>query len=270
MRRPARRPRGGNGPTFARTRSGFTLIEILVSLAVVAVLLALLLPALGKGMARARSFRCQMNLRSIAFDFTVFGDPAIRGTRGTDEATYGANRFSLETFIESGYRVDEFWPKEEPRSIVTRTADSDEDAMRCPGVPGDIQLRRSTPCRAGAVTPSQNVSFGFNSRLFRIETVDGRGRPRTVEVTLTPDILSRGLVPLAWDIDGASAARRGGVPHFSAPSLDSRGPYSGDRLWWPGLRHGGQGQFALIDGSVHSTASPLSRPGWQWGYQPHP
>jgi prepilin-type processing-associated H-X9-DG protein len=120
------------------------------------------------------------------------------------------------------------------------------------------------------VTPAQNVSFGFNSRLFRIETVDGRGRPRTVEVTLTPDILSRGLVPLAWDIDGAAAARTGSVPHFSAPSLNSRGPYAGNRLWWPGLRHGGQGQFALIDGSVHSTSSPLSRPGWQWGYQPHP
>ncbi len=221
-------------------------------------------------MARARAFRCQMNLRSVAFDFAVFAEPGTRGEHGTDEATYGPRRFSLETFIESEYRVDEFWPRDDSRTMITRAGDADRDAMRCAAVPGDLNLRRATPCRAGAVGPPGNISFGFNSRLFRVESVDPRGRPRATEVTLTPDILSHGLVPLVWDVDGVAAAATDGVPHFTAPALDSRGPYSNNRQWWPGLRHAGQGNFALIDGSVHGTPTPLAGNGWQWAYQPHP
>lgn len=270
MQRRARLHRGARAQAAAGARRGFTLIEVLVSLSVVAVLMSLLLPALGKGMARARAFRCQMNLRSVAFDFVLFADPQTRGAHGEDEALYGRNRFSLETFIESEYRIDEFWPKEEPRQIVTRTSESEQDSMRCPSVKGDVQARRATPCRAGAITPTQNVSFGFNSRLFRVESLDSRGRARVNEVTLMPDILTHGMVPLAWDIDGVAASATGSIPHFSAPALDSRGPYRGNRLWWPGLRHGGAGQFALIDGSVHSTADPLGQKSWRWAYQPHP
>lgn len=251
-------------------RRGFTLIEVLVSLSVIAVLLAILLPALGSGVARARAFRCQMNLRSISFDFALFADPQTRGARSDDDSRFGRNRFSLESFIESEYRVDEFWPKDEPSQVITRGADSEQDLMRCSMVKGDIQARRATPCRNGAITPTQNVSFGFNSRLFRVESVDARGRTRATEVTLTSDIVSRGLVPLVWDIDGAGAAATNSVPHFSAPALDSRGPYRGERLWWPGYRHAKEAQFALIDGSVHSTGAPLRESGWQWAFQPRP
>ena len=270
--------RSANGREWCRSsfkrvperRAGFTLVELLVSLAVIAVLISVLLPALGRGMARAKAFRCQNNLRSIAFDFAFFADTQMGPPRGTDTERYGPNRFSLETFIESEYRIDEFWPRAQDEVLVSRSTDPAQDQMRCASVEGVVQMRRNTPCRAGALSPAQNVSFGFNSRLYRVELIDQANRPISREVQLTQDILATGSVPLVWDIDGSGAASEGVVPHFSAPALDSRGPYRNDRFWWPGNRHEGAAHFALIDGSVHSTSTPLAEAGWRWAYQPRP
>lgn len=252
-------------------RAGFTIVELLIVIAVIGVLLALLAPALRGGIARARGFRCQMSLRTVAFDFATFADPDTAASRGDDDELYGPNRFSLETFIEAQYGVDEFWPKEVQGKVTQRSTDPQVDGMRCAEVRGPVEMRRGVACRAGAIGPTENVSFGFNARLFRVEVHGSRGpRPRLTEATLTADIMSRGMVPLVWDIDGALAASKDAVPHFTAPSIEPAGPYADNALWFPGLRHSGQGNFALIDGSVHATPTPLQRTSWMWSYQARP
>ena len=48
-----------------RTRSGFSLVELLVVIGIVAVLLALLMPALSKVRAEANKAACMNNLRQL-------------------------------------------------------------------------------------------------------------------------------------------------------------------------------------------------------------
>src|SRR5690606_32309525 len=52
-------------PTFPSRHRGFTLVELLVLVAIIAVLASMLLPAAAMVLARANSVRCQNNLRQL-------------------------------------------------------------------------------------------------------------------------------------------------------------------------------------------------------------
>lgn len=243
-----------------RPAAGFTLVEVLLSIGIVSILLALVLPMIGHTRAAARSFRCQMALRGIAFDFVVFADRDLGPDRGADQGR-ADGRFHLETFVESLYGVDEFW-RYGTSGVHTVPDASGGNPLRCPEVVGELTLRKNVPCSEGAISPPRNVSFGFNARLHRSVTPQGGA----TTVRLKPEVAERATMPLAWDIDGAEAERRDQLPHFSAPSLASEpvGPYADGTFWFPGARHGGRVNVALIGGQVVSTALPTEEDGWEW------
>lgn len=53
---------------------GLTLIELLVVVAIIAILMTLLLPALGKGKMKAQQSECASNLRQVGLSFRMFAD----------------------------------------------------------------------------------------------------------------------------------------------------------------------------------------------------
>ncbi len=250
-----------------RPRSAFTLLELLVVIALIGVLLTLLAPALSNTMGSARGFRCQMTLRQVAFDFSLFADEQFHGDRG-DDARLSGRRFRLMTFQESLYGLDEYWdnPEADTNILYEKAADP---PMRCTEVHGDLTLRRGFSAEEwGAIAPPQSVSFGFNIRLHRPE-VGNYPIPVDEPVRLSNDIMQHGMTPLVWDVDGEEAFHdKNWIPQFTGPSVQDRGFYANEMVWFPGTRHNGTMNIAFIGGQVVSTKEPLRESNWRWDYQP--
>ena len=245
----------------------FTIVEIVATIAVISVLLGLLIPALGGTMRAARSFKCQNSLRTAAFDFSIFADEGLHGSRGNDEVDLSAGAFRVETFQESQYGVDEFWRW--GSAVTANLPDATgNDPLRCASVKQPLTLVKNTPCSKGAVTPAAGVSFGFNERLHINEVVSPKGGTVAKQVTLKTRLLESEHVPLLWDVDGALAEEKGATPVFSAPSLGSTGYFADDARWFPSVRHDGKINFAFIGGHVLSSRKPLDEPTWRWDFTP--
>jgi len=246
----------------SRRESAFTLVELLVSIAIVAVLLSVVLPMARGTIASARGFKCQMSQRSSAYDFNVFADDVYHGNRGRDA---GSRRgFQLDTFVASQYGLEEFWAWEGRNRHELPDNDAN-DPLRCPEVRGTIVLERNAACQNGGVNPWQSVSFGFNIRLRHAE----RPAPQPfVDIRLQSAITAEPDVPLLWDVDGAAAVAIGSAPFFTGPSLNSTGLFSANRYWFPGKRHNGAINVAFVDGHVASSKAPLAERTWRWGFSP--
>ncbi len=268
-------PRTRSAPWLSRSHrpglaAGFTLIETLITLGIIAVLLSFMLPAIVGALGMSRGFRCQMSLRSVAMDFAVYADEELHGWRGRDSGM--RNRFRLETFIDSQYGTAEFWRWGQTHGPADWPRLSDEnglDPMRCAAVEGDLVLRPETFCVSGAIQTPRTISYSFNARLHRSGFTGPPGRFGLWPVYLTSDILAEGAVPLAWDVNGEASAKRDVTAITSAPPVndDRRDPYSTGAYWWPSERHAGNMNVVFIDGHVESTRTPLDHPGWRWDYE---
>jgi len=88
-------------------KAGFTLIELLVVIAIIAIVAALLLPALARAKQKGQQAVCLSNLKQIGFAFEMYLN---------DNADCFPDRRDLKSSLPGGYRPWTTWPPSDPRA----------------------------------------------------------------------------------------------------------------------------------------------------------
>jgi prepilin-type N-terminal cleavage/methylation domain-containing protein len=112
---------------FRRAGSGFTLIELLVVIAIIAILAALLLPALARAKQKGQQAVCLSNLKQIGLAFQMYLN---------DHEDRFADRRDLKSILPGGYHPWTSWPASDPRggwaAIVLKEEGTADNLWSCP------------------------------------------------------------------------------------------------------------------------------------------
>ncbi|HKS37937.1 MAG TPA: DUF1559 domain-containing protein [Verrucomicrobiae bacterium] len=276
-------------------RKGFTLVELLVVIGVIAILAALLLPALAKAKASARSAACKSNLRQMGLALNMYVDDWEKYPgRMPDSAVHRFSGSEMIAEVQGGHHLClQLAPYLSTPRLPLGLATRHQFVWHCPVVPrrnyptlfGEIDLRYPPGYGYNAAgtdsTANRKLVLGLGPRQDISPTFDSLGRflPRVV----TTREVKVGDVRAPSDMIAIGDNRRTttvpDAPWWSDPIDDEISPFgpNADRPPDLGDRHNRGANILFCDGHVEYgkrgrwiEESESARKCWNNDNQPHP
>jgi len=251
---------GGSRPNRGQTpRRGFTLIELLVVISILSLLMAILMPALGRARESGRSTVCLANVRRLALAGAMYVDsegafPPFRMASLTPGVIY-VNRYGAQLPRWQWFFDQGVGPVIDPTPYRAQGSFGDKDTLLmtndyfvCPSFQHPDYDRRDI----------RNGSYGYNWQyLGNARVVNGRYQNfpvapgkirRPTETVIVADSRGGGLShgPHSYTLDPPKVAREVGADRFG-PGTDAPIAHSP-----ASARHHGRTNVSFIDGHAQS------------------
>ena len=154
-------------------RHAFTLIELLVVISIIALIIAILLPALGQARESAKVMTCLSNARQIALAMAVYTDEQQERFPAHRSVSLGADAWGWnDKLLEFEYV-------------------STEDVFRCPSVPYWESNKNPGTTHPVVVTGREGLDFipyGYNSFWLGYDPYNGSSHPTGRNYTKRSDV----------------------------------------------------------------------------------